>query len=247
MKSSTTRFSDRVEDYVKYRPHYPQQIIEILTNKIGLNPNSIIADIGSGTGISSSLFLKNRNRLYAIEPNKEMRESAELFFLKDENFISVNGIAEQTNLKEHSVDIIFCAQAFHWFNKRETKIEFNRILRKDGHIVLVWNVRKEKSDFQKGYEMILSSIPEYKNVNHRNIAEGEIIDFFSPRIMHKESVSNFQLFNLDGLKGRLKSSSYCPKEGDEYKQLMQEVDDLFYKFEKDGIVKFEYETDIYWC
>ena len=247
MKSSTTRFSDRVEDYIKYRPHYPQQIIEILTNKAGLNHNSIIADIGSGTGISSSLFLKNRNRLYAIEPNKEMRESAELFFLKDENFISVNGTAEQTNLKEHSIDIIFCAQAFHWFNKRETKIEFNRILRKDGHIVLVWNVRKEKSDFQKGYEMILGSIPEYKNVNHRNIAEGEIIDFFSPGIMYKESVPNFQLFNLDGLKGRLKSSSYCPKEGDEYKKLMQEVNDLFYKFEKDRIVKFEYETDIYWC
>src|SRR5258708_9080998 len=142
MKTSTSRFSDRVEDYVKYRPRYPQQIIEVLENKIELNVGSVVADIGSGTGISTGLFLNNGNKVFAVEPNKEMREAAESIYLKESNFISVNGTAEKSNLEERSIDIIFSAQAFHWFNARETKNEFNRILKPNGHIVLVWNIRK---------------------------------------------------------------------------------------------------------
>ena len=155
MKTNTTRFFDRVEDYIKYRPGYPKQIIGILSHKIGLNQNSIIADIGSGTGISSNLFLTNGNKVYAVEPNKEMREAAELIYATNSNFISVNGTAEKTNLKERSVDIIFCAQAFHWFNSNKAKKEFNRVLKPSGHIVLAWNVRKENDGFQKDYEIDL--------------------------------------------------------------------------------------------
>ena len=247
MKTSTTRFSDRVEDYIKYRPHYPQQIIEILENKIELNVSSVVADIGSGTGISTGLFLNNANKVFAVEPNKEMRKAAALIYINESKFTSVNGTAENSNLEEHTIDIIICAQAFHWFNIPETKKEFKRILKTNGHIVLVWNVRKEDDDFQKGYEMILQSIPEYSDVTHRNITDEEITNFFAPKPMQKESVSNFQTLNRDGLKGRLKSSSYCPKEGDEYERLMHEVDILFYKFEKDGIIKFEYETNVYHC
>jgi ubiquinone/menaquinone biosynthesis C-methylase UbiE len=247
MKSATTRFSDRVDDYIKYRPGYPQKIIEVLTDEVGLTQHSIIADIGSGTGISTGLFISNGNKVYAVEPNKEMREPAELFYSENKNFICINGAAEQSNLKEHSINIIFCGTAFHWFNRNETKIEFNRILKPNGHIVLVWNVRKEQDDFQKGYEMILKSIPEYNEVMHRHGLDKEIIYFFSLRTIHKETVPNSQTLNLDGLKGRLKSSSYCPKEGIEYENLMHEMDTLFHKFNKNGVIKFEYETIIYWC
>jgi len=96
-KSSTKRFSDRVEDYIKYRPGYPTQVIEILKNDF-LQDESVIADIGSGTGISSKIFIDNGNKVYAVEPNKEMREAGETFFTGNRNFISVNGTAEETNL-----------------------------------------------------------------------------------------------------------------------------------------------------
>lgn len=246
MQSSITRFSDRVEDYVNYRPGYPEQIIKILEGKTGLNNNSTIADIGSGTGISSEIFLKNGNKVFAVEPNKKMRRSAELFYHKDSNFTSINGRAEETNLQEHSIDIIFCGQAFHWFNNHETKIEFKRILKPHGHIVLVWNERQENDDFQKEYESLLKKIPEYNVVTHRNISDSDIITFFAPEKMYKRSIQNFQLFDLNGLKGRLQSSSYCPKQGLEHKNLMREIEALFYRFENDGLVKFEYETKIYW-
>jgi SAM-dependent methyltransferase len=247
MKPSTTRFSDRVEDYIKYRPGYPLQIIDILGANIGLNSRSVIADIGSGTGISSGLFLNNGNKVYGVEPNNEMRGAAELFYLNDANFVSINGTAEQTKLKKHSIDIIFSAQAFHWFNKEETKIEFSRIAKPNGHIVLVWNVRQLTGGFQKEYESILKKILEYNNVTHRNISDKEIQHFFVPKIMYKEGLPNFQSFNLGGLKGRLLSSSYCPKEGALHNKLMNEIENLFNKFEKQGVIPFEYETQIYWC
>lgn len=246
MKTNTTRFSDRVDDYIKYRPGYPEQIIGILANKIGLNQNSIIADVGSGTGISTNLFVKNGNKVFGVEPNKEMRDAAELIFGTNANFISVNGTAEKSSLKELSIDIIFSAQAFHWFNLNEAKKEFKRILKPNGHIVLVWNVRKENDSFQKEYESVLQSIPEYNDVTHRNITDKEIFDFFSPNLMQKIILFNYQVLDLDGLKGRLKSSSYCPKEGVEYERIMLEIELLFYKFEREGIIKFEYETNVYW-
>lgn len=245
MKTNTTRFSDRVDDYIKYRPGYPEQIIGILSNRIGLNKNSIIADIGSGTGISTNLFLKNGNKVFGVEPNKEMREAAELTYATHSNFISINGTAEKTNLKELSVDIIFSAQAFHWFNSNETKKEFKRILKPGGHIVLVWNVRKESDGFQKEYESILKSIPEYNDVTHRNITDKEIFEFFSPSSMQKIVLPNYQALDLNGIKGRLKSSSYCPKEGVQYEEIMEKLELLFYKFEKKGFIKFEYDTKIY--
>jgi len=246
MKTSTTRFSDRVEDYIKYRPHYPQQIIEILKANINLDTQSIIADIGSGTGISSALFLNNDNKVFAVEPNREMREAAELIYLNESNFISIDGKAQQTTLQQHSVDIIFCAQAFHWFNTTETKIESARVLQPKGHIVFVWNIRKDENDFQKEYEAILKKIPEYNKVTHKNILDDDIINFFTPKNMNKKTVSNLQVFDLAGLKGRLQSSSYCPKEGKAYQSLMNEIEKLFHKFENDGFVQFEYDTNIYW-
>ncbi|MEO8820366.1 MAG: class I SAM-dependent methyltransferase, partial [Ginsengibacter sp.] len=191
MKTNTTRFSDRVDDYIKFRPHYPKEIIEVLKNKIGLNKDFTIADTGAGTGISSELFINNGNKVFAVEPNTEMREAGQLIFRENSNFISVNGKAESTTLPDNSIDLIFCGQAFHWFDKPKTKIEFNRILKPNEHIALVWNVRSELSIFQKEYEQILSSnISEYKDVTHKIISEEMITEFFNPKEMFLYSFGN---------------------------------------------------------
>lgn len=248
MKTNTTRFFDRVDDYIKFRPHYPKEIIKVLKNKIGFNNDFIIADIGAGTGISSELFINNGNKVFAVEPNTEMREAGKLIFEDNSNFISVNGKAESTTLLNNSIDLIFCGQAFHWFNKEEAKIEFNRILKPSGHIALAWNIRSEESDFQKEYEEILSSnISEYKDVTHKNISEEMIELFFKPKQMFVYCLENFQEFDLEGLKGRLQSSSYCPKEGPEHDRLFKAIESLFLKFDTNGVVKFDYEIKIFYC
>lgn len=248
MNDNTKRFSDRVEDYIKYRPNYPEKIVKILKEKINADKNITIADIGSGTGISSALFLKNNYRVIGVEPNKEMREAAGQLLSGFEKFKSVNGSAEKTNLPDKSIDVIFSGQAFHWFDKEKSKIEFARILKANGNIVLVWNSRSTKSAFQNEYEKLLfDNIEEYRSVNHRNIKDEEIADFFSPKNMNKTSLDNNQILDLEGLKGRLLSSSYCPKSGTLHDLLMRRIEDIFEKYQVNNSIEFEYETEIYWC
>lgn len=247
MKDNTKRFSDRVQDYIKYRPHYPEELIPFLKENIGLNESKIIADIGSGTGISSIPFLKNRNKVFGVEPNKEMREAAEKLLSVYPNFKSIDGSSEQTNLPANSVDIVFAGQAFHWFDKTESKTEFDRIVKKNGNIVLVWNSRSVHSQFLQDYEKVLYEIiEEYKLVNHRNISDEEISQFFSPKKVNKATLENQQILDLNGLKGRLLSSSYCPKSGPVYRKLMERIALLFNKHEKNGQIVFEYETQVYY-
>lgn len=248
MSNSTKRFSDRVEDYIKYRPGYPKDLIDILKRELNLDSKNIIADIGSGTGISSIPFLENGNRVYGIEPNKEMRLAAEEVLSQYPNFFSIEGTAEETSLASKTVDIIFCGQAFHWFDKSKSKKEFDRILKEQGHMVFVWNSRSTQSDFQKEYEKaLLENIDEYKFVNHRNISDQEIEDFFAPKKMSIFKTDNKQSFDLEGLKGRLKSSSYCPKSGETYDKLMTQIESIFYKYQSNNSIDFEYETQIYYC
>jgi ubiquinone/menaquinone biosynthesis C-methylase UbiE len=248
MKQNTTRFSDRVEDYIKYRPTYPDALLKILVNQLHLYPDNVVADIGSGTGISSIPFLKNTNTVFGVEPNKEMRQAAQQLLSSYPNFRSIDGKAEKTNLRDKSIDIIFCGQAFHWFNKLESKEEFKRILKKEGHIVLAWNSRCTKSDFQQEYEnALLQYIDEYKFVSHRNISEEEIRNFFLPKQMSVESLANKQQLTLEGLKGKLLSSSYCPKAGLIHEKLMKEMERMYKIYERDNKIEFEYETQLYWC
>jgi len=130
-------------------------MIEILMEKLHLNKEDVMADIGSGTGLSSKPFLENNFKVFAVEPNEEMREAAETLFKNNRNFVSVNGTSEHTQLDNESIDVIFCGQAFHWFDLEKTKPEFQRILKPGGNIVLAWNERDTASPLQNDYENIL--------------------------------------------------------------------------------------------
>jgi SAM-dependent methyltransferase len=241
------RFSDKVDVYIKYRPEYPKEIIEVLRNEYNLTTSSLIADIGSGTGKLSSLFVDNRNILYGIEPNDEMRKAAEKIFIDRTNFVSINGSAEETTLKDMSVDFIVVGQAFHWFDKEMTKIEFNRILKNNGIIVLVWNKRDNTIKIMQEYENILQKqCPEYKEIGYGLYKEEEIIKYFKPNIVKKYSFKNSQVFNFYELIGRAKSSSYFPAENSKaYALLISELKDFFEKYEENAKIPFLYNTIMY--
>lgn len=247
MPDSTTRFSNRVQDYIKYRPHYPSELLPSLKKAFKISEKSVVADIGSGTGISSMPFLQGGLQVYGVEPNEEMRKAAEDLLADQASFISIKGEAEATNLADRSVDLVFAGQAFHWFDLPKAKKEFERILKPEGHIVLAWNQRSNQSSFQKAYEEALQNlIPEYGEVRHRNISDQSLQDFLAPRSFHKFSLPNFQHFDLEGLKGRLMSSSYCPKEGSDHEKLMLEMEKLFKQHQENGKIRFDYETWVYW-
>ena len=245
---NTERFSNRVENYVLYRPHYPAKIIPFLKEQIGFNNRWIVADIGSGTGISSELFLQNGNTVYAVEPNKEMRESAEAIFKKDKKFISINATAEATSLGDSSIDLILAGQAFHWFDETASKKEFQRIARPGAYLLLMWNDRKADSKFQQVYEqMLLDFAPAYEEVCQRNIDETAIRNFFAPQPYHLQSILNSQSFDFEGLKGRLLSCSYAPLENHPtYQPIMKRLAQIFDQFSVNGKVEFEYNCKLYY-
>jgi len=241
------RFSDRVENYVKYRPHDPEELLDFMKAECGLDQSSVIADIGSGTGISSELFLKNGNKVYAVEPNDEMRSAAEKIFSGDKNFISVNASAEDTGLENNSVDFIIAGQAFHWFDLGLSKPEFRRILKNDGYFFIIWNSRIFREGFMDDYDELLMKFgTDYKKVNHENIDEEVIRGYFSPGEFSVRKFYNFQDFDYEGLKGRLLSSSYVPNADDPSSAgMLKALEKLFDKYNIKGKVKMEYDTVVY--
>src|SRR5580693_3511385 len=130
--NATSRFSDRVENYVRYRPGYPPQVLETLKLECGLKREHLFADIASGTGIWTRLLLENGNRTFGVEPNSGMREAAERLLAGFPNFTSVSATAEATTLPDHSMDFVTAAQAAHWFNREQSRREFGRILKPGG-------------------------------------------------------------------------------------------------------------------
>jgi SAM-dependent methyltransferase len=245
---NTERFSNRVENYVKYRPDYPKEFIDYLYSQVGFSKDSIIADIGSGTGILTRLLLERGSRVVGVEPNKKMRKAAEILLEEYPKFISMDGTAETTGISNEAVDYVICATSFHWFNREVCKKEFSRILKSGGKVVLVWNKRiVEESRFLAAYEELLKAyLPEYDGINHGLITDDEFKNFFKNRFYNSFSFKNEQLFDLEGLKGRLMSSSYAPMPGESnHDVLMQGLENIFNKYSVEGKVDFKYTTEGY--
>src|SRR6218665_619989 len=203
---SLSRFSNRVDNYIKYRPGYPDAVVTFLTGKGLLNEKSIVADIGSGTGISAELFLKNGNTVYGVEPNKEMREAGERLLGAYGQFNSIAATAEETTLADQSIDLLIAGQAFHWFDKEKCRTEFKRILKPGGTVVLMWNDRRtDTTQFLQAYEDFIKMFAtDYLQVNHKNINE-KIFNRFFTGDQQVESFLNVQHFDYEGLKGRILS------------------------------------------
>ena len=248
MSDSLTRFSSRVEDYAKYRPTYPAAVIDLFKSACGLTENSIIADVGSGTGILAELFLENGNKVLGIEPNAPMRQVAEKNFREYQNFVSVDATAEDTTLERSSVDFITAAQAFHWFDRIKARPEFARILKPGGWVVLIWNERRVAStSFLRDYEdLLLRYGTDYSRVRHENVGT-EIGEFYAPQTLELKSLENVQHFDYQGLKGRTRSASYTPEPGaPAFEPMFAELQEIFNAYQIDGMVTVEYDTRVYY-
>lgn len=243
-----SRFSDRVANYVRFRPGYPAEVLEILRRETGLGPESVVGDIGSGTGISSAMLLQSGCTLYAVEPNADMRGAAEQMLSGEVRFYSVTGSAEATTLPEASLDLVTAAQAFHWFKPEPTRVEFTRILKPDGWVALVWNVRKvDGTPFLHAYEnLLLDCGTDYSQVRHENIGLEQLGGFFKGGAYTTFVVPHAQQFDFEGLKGRLLSSSYAPAPGHpRHEAMLTELEEIFEKTNNGGSVAFEYDTQVF--
>jgi SAM-dependent methyltransferase len=245
MSDPTKRFSNRVADYVSYRPHYPAAILGVLSERLGLAGDWRVADIGSGTGISSERFLELGCSVSAVEPNREMREAAEAWLGSRPNFHSHDGRAEATGLESASIDLWVAGQAFHWFDRPAARAEALRALRPPKRALVMYNDwEAEDSPFLSDYAALQARrMPAKAEADHRKLQKGDFDLFFGSGAWEELTLPNGQSFDLEGLRGRLLSASYAPKPGEAgYDETMAELASIFARHSRQGAVAFPYRT-----
>jgi len=238
----TQRFSSRVEAYARYRPSYPRETLALLEQECGLTAACKIADIGSGTGLLASLFLDFGCEVTGVEPNPAMRAAGQRMLSRQPRFHSVEGRAEATSLPDRSVDFVTAGQAFHWFEPAAARAEFQRILQPAGWVVLIWNERLVTPGFMTEHEELQNKFAREKS----HPGELEFDAFYGHANWRLARIPNRQSLNEEGLRGRIESSSWSPlPDAEGYEPMIQEIKRLFLKYEHDGRVTIEYETNIY--
>ncbi|BAY87133.1 type 11 methyltransferase [Calothrix parasitica NIES-267] len=236
------RFSDKAENYTKYRPLYPDEVIDKILENFASTNQLVAADIGAGTGIAARQLADKGVNVIAIEPNSAMREAAE----KHQNVEWKNGSAEATNLPDASVDLITCFQAFHWFNPQPTLIEFRRIIKPQGRLAIVFQDINREDKFTQAYGELVS-----KAANNRPPTD------FSSKIEPLRESLEFeyidcykfpyqQELDLSSLTGLAKSVSFISSEETVQKQLVNGLEDLYQRFcNQNGFVYLVYRNSVY--
>jgi SAM-dependent methyltransferase len=245
----TRRFGGRVADYVRARPGYPPELMDVLRDHCGLGPASVVADVGSGTGTFTALLLDRAARVYGVEPNAEMAQAAEARLGRWPGFVSVRARAEETGLPASSVDLVTAAQAVHWFDLAAARREFARILRPGGFAALVWNSRRrEGTPFLRDYEALLERWgTDYASVRRLGGDESAARAIFGEGGYERRVLANVQHLDRDLLRARLLSSSYVPAPDDPRRvPMLEDLDAIFEARRSGGAVTIEYETEVFW-
>src|ERR1700691_1057278 len=245
--NTTSRFSDRVENYVRYRPGYPPEGLQALKAECGLLPSHAVADIASGTGIWTRRLLENGNPVFGVEPNAEMRLAGERLLAAFPNFTSIAGTAEATTLSDQSVDFVTAAQAAHWFDRKESRSEFVRILKLGGWLALLWNERvTDSTKFLRDYEQLLLTYgTDYQDIRHEHTTD-EVNEFFDPAPFQERVFEMRQEFDYAGIEGRLLSSSYAPgPEHPQHAPMLRELRHIFDACAVNARAAFDYKTRLY--
>lgn len=246
MKSDgVRRFASRADTYSKYRFPYPPKILDVLRREIGFDKEDIVADIGSGTGLLSKLFLSNGNMVFAVEPNAEMRSCAERDMAGFENFVSVNGKAERTTLRRNSIDLITAGEALHWFDPSKTIKEFSRVAKPGGILCVAYTRLRNDLELTgavrkliRKYERDLAKVPEMSPaLASPYFKEGRYSEF---------KLRNKQMRDLESFKGFLLSMSFMPspEEAGPSTKLGRAVHRLFDSYESGGQIGLTYETTV---
>ncbi len=246
---STQRFSDRVDSYRHYRPRYPGEIVDFLRDHCHLDPHASIVDVAAGTGLLTEIFLARDYAVTAVEPNDAMRDACASLIHRFPKLRCVSGTAEMTGLPSHSADLVTVAQALHWFDLPPARAEFLRVLRPGGWCAIAYNERRVGGDpFHDGYERILREFGiDYEMVRSKYPHKQRLGEFFDSGgtrsgTMRRVTFQNAQSFDLDGLRGRILSSSYMPQPGHpRYTAMMRQIEKLFAQCQDDGHVRMDYD------
>ena len=236
---SRDRFSATADDYDRFRPGYPKAVVDWIARKASLGRGVSVADVGCGTGIAARLFSSEGFEVTGVDPNEEMLARARVHG----QATFVRGEADATGLSPSSMQLVYAAQAFHWFDLDRAFAEFRRILVPDGWIAAFWNQR-DATPFLAEYEKLLSGIPEYGRVRKPREAialiekHPAVTDLRATDLRHKE------FLDREALRGRLASSSYVVHGERPMADVLRDVDALFDRFAAAGHVEIAYRVPV---
>lgn len=234
------KFNHLAHIYEKYRPSYPEEYIKDVITKCQLNSESLVADIGAGTGILTRQLLHNHLKVVGVEPNSDMRKILKKLEV-NENFRAIYGTAEHTNLENNSIDLIVVAQAFHWFDKEKFKKECKRILKPDGSVWILWNQLDETKEIVKEQKKIddkyTNRFEEVKGILSATKKEDKIQGFFKDNIYETRVVDNPLENDKERFIGANLSKSYSLKKEDaNYDKYIEAFGKIFDKYSESGKV-----------
>jgi len=233
------KFTGKAKDYEKYWPTYPKEFIQYLYTEIGFSKKSVIADVGSGTGILAELLLQEGSFVIGVEPNNDMRSIALNKFIGNKNYTSINSTAEHINIQNNSIDFVTAAMAFHLFDKNKFKEECQRILKDGGKVVIVEHNRDRQSESNiKNIEIDRFYCPGYNNsIAKMKQGPDDYIDFFSNGICENRVFRYDTNYDENSFIKMSLSSSFSPKEGDEnYNPYVLALKQLFKNYNNSGIL-----------
>jgi ubiquinone/menaquinone biosynthesis C-methylase UbiE len=231
----SSRFSDRAQAYAAHRPSYPKGAIDALLRGLGAEYELTVADVGAGTGISANLLAQRVASVIAIEPDAAMRKRAEPL----PNVHWMDGSAEALPIEDKSVDLAAAFQAFHWFDPQRAFAEFRRVARR--RIALVQYERDEDQAFSAGYAAI---VRRYATDDTEALRMRTLQTFaeYAGNALHRAVVPFKQRLTLDGVIGRVDSSSYLPHEGAHAASLRDDMRKLFGRFAEGSSVEMAMNT-----
>jgi ubiquinone/menaquinone biosynthesis C-methylase UbiE len=230
-ESKGARFTTRAAAYAQHRPGYPPGVFHFLFENLQV-PELIVADIGAGTGISSTLLASLVARVIAIEPNAQMRSRAQALA----NVEWHEGSAEETGLEDKSVDVAAAFQAFHWFDAERAFREFRRIARR--RVAMVQYERDESRTFSAGFAAMIRPfmLDDTEALRMRMLQQFAVLCGDG---LHRAQVPFVQTLGEAGVIGRIDSSSYLPRDGTAARELRDRARELFSAHERDGLVDMD--------
>ena len=245
---NTQKFSGKAQVYRQSRPSYSQELFTYLQQVFGLGQGNVVADVGSGTGILTRQLLEMGINVFAVEPNLDMRLIAEQDLSDFAGFVSVDATAEQTTLAEKSVDYVFAASAFHWFDPDAFKSECERILKPGGRVFLIWNEADLDEGIQQGRRAIYEKYaPKFVGFSRERKEKPGIEEKFFDGKLAETHFPNPIIYNRERFIGRALSSSYALTKSDEhYAEFQSELNRLFDDFAVDGVITEAQETVLYY-
>ena len=246
-RTAAAGFPSAVESYEKGRPEYPPAALEHMKTVLGLAPGVVAVDIGAGTGKFTRQITKSGARIIAVEPIEEMRRKL-ISHLPDIDVFE--GTAESIPLQDGSIDVAVAAQAFHWFDGEKALKEIHRILRLDGKLGLIWNLKDATVEWVAELDEIVAQYegiaPRYKSGQWKSA-------FSSPLFtqLERKQFRHVQSCTVEMVVDRVKSTSFIAAlPADIQRNVSDQVRTLLRSHPmtaNSDQIELPYITDVYWC